>query len=190
MVGQRSLIPKKCAPDFNQWLNSTGSTQQPQSLCHIYRKNMKLTRSRIVSKNLVHMIKSHVSNNRTKTHYFAESLSWYSLDLLKQYWTPVSVHNLFMAANKAGVNGSVSMCRAVISNSIIASLWRGREEGRRKGRADIRMTTMKHKVAEREVAITSARHCHTHGMWKPYTLKWVRWRLLFERSKVICKSEW
>ena len=62
-------------------------------------------------------------------HYLAESFNWYSLDLLKQYWTPGSDHSLFMAARREGVKGSVSWWRAVISKRIIASLWKKRKGG-------------------------------------------------------------
>ena len=65
----------------------------------------------------------HYIRGTTTTHYLAESLSWYSLDLLKQSCTPGSVHNLFIAARSPGENGSVSACRAVIPNNNMASSW-------------------------------------------------------------------
>ena len=57
----------------------------------------------------------------THTHYCAESLSWYSLDLRKQSCTPWSSHSLLMAASSPGVNGSVSACLAVMPNNSMAS---------------------------------------------------------------------
>lgn len=56
-----------------------------------------------------------------QTHYFAESLSWYSLDLEKQCWTPESLHNRFMPANSSSENGSVSSIRDTTSMTILAS---------------------------------------------------------------------
>ena len=55
------------------------------------------------------------------TYYLAESLSWYSLDLLKQSWTPLSVHSLFMAASRSSVNGSVSSILDMTSRISLAS---------------------------------------------------------------------
>ena len=56
-----------------------------------------------------------------QTYYCAESLSWYSLDLLKHSCTPWSSHNLFIADSRPGENGSVSACLAVTPNRSMAS---------------------------------------------------------------------
>jgi len=55
------------------------------------------------------------------THYCAESLSWYSLERLKQSCTPGSIHSRLMAARRPGLKGSVSACLAVIPNNNMAS---------------------------------------------------------------------
>jgi len=55
------------------------------------------------------------------TYYLAESLSWYSLDRLKHSWTPLSVHNRFIAASSSSENGSVSSIRVITSTTIFAS---------------------------------------------------------------------
>lgn len=59
---------------------------------------------------------------RHHTHYFAESLSWYSLDLAKHCWTPPSTQSRFMAANSSSENGSVSSIRETTSMTILASV--------------------------------------------------------------------
>ena len=55
------------------------------------------------------------------THYFAESLSWYSRDRLKQYWTPRSDHKRSIAFMRSGVKDSVSSFRDITLNSKSAS---------------------------------------------------------------------
>ncbi len=53
------------------------------------------------------------------THYSAESLSWYSLALVKHFWTPGSFHNRFIWPTNSEVNlissvwlTTVNTCRA------------------------------------------------------------------------------
>lgn len=58
------------------------------------------------------------------THYFAESLSWYSLLLPKHSWTPLSAQSLFIAAKSSSLNGSVSSILWITSNTIFASGWK------------------------------------------------------------------
>lgn len=55
------------------------------------------------------------------THYWAESLSWYSRARLKHSWMPESAHKLFMAARSSGEYGSVSSMRLTTSHTILAS---------------------------------------------------------------------
>ena len=56
------------------------------------------------------------------THYLAESLSWYSLDLEKHSCTPPSVHSRCMPASSSSEKGSVSSMRETTSITILASL--------------------------------------------------------------------
>lgn len=62
-----------------------------------------------------------------KTHYWAESLSWYSRALETHFWRPGSCHNLFMMRAMSGVMGgsgvTVTMARKRFASSIRALLW-------------------------------------------------------------------
>ena len=57
------------------------------------------------------------------TYYAAESFSWNSLDLEKQFCTPGSFHNLFIIDTSSGVNFTSSMLPAS-ANSSRASSWK------------------------------------------------------------------
>jgi len=56
------------------------------------------------------------------TYYFAESFNWYSLLLPKHSCTPLSDHNLFIAASNSSLKGSVSSILWITSNTIFASV--------------------------------------------------------------------
>ena len=57
------------------------------------------------------------------TYYAAESFSWNSLDLEKQFCTPGSFHNLFIIDTSSGVNFTSSILPAS-ANSSRASSWK------------------------------------------------------------------
>lgn len=57
------------------------------------------------------------------TYYAAESFSWNSLDLEKQFCTPESFHNLFIIDTSSGVNFTSSILPAS-ANSSRASSWK------------------------------------------------------------------
>lgn len=57
------------------------------------------------------------------THYLAESLSWYSRDLLKHSWIPESPQRRIMAESSSAEKGSVSSIRLTTSHTILASAW-------------------------------------------------------------------
>lgn len=61
------------------------------------------------------------------THYEAESLSWYSLALLKQPWTPVSAHNRFITPANSGLS-SPSSAWPASAKSCLASSWKWMEK--------------------------------------------------------------
>lgn len=62
------------------------------------------------------------------THYWAESLSWYSRDRLKHSWIPESAQSLIIADSSSGEKGSVSSIRLTTSQTILASACRGKKQ--------------------------------------------------------------
>ncbi len=62
-----------------------------------------------------------ITCNFKVTYYLAESFSWYSFDLEKHSWTPLSTQSLFMPANSSSEKGSVSSILDTTSMTILAS---------------------------------------------------------------------
>lgn len=100
------------------WQNARTKVYDPHDLSFISLGNF-FPKGKIISQIMRHFVRS-VMDLEVKTHYSAESLSWYSRDRLKQLWTPESFHNLFMMAANSGER-SPSSALPVMENSFLAS---------------------------------------------------------------------